>query len=72
MRLWFRCSHSKISRPLTEPRKGNEINRLNNTYVECLKCGERIPYSFSEGRAVGERRREPQGGAGVSTLRLGA
>ena len=60
MRLWFRCSHKKTSQPLTERRKDNEINRLFHTYVKCLSCGEHIPYSFSEGRAVGERRRLPE------------
>ena len=57
MRLWFNCSHKKTSEPITRRRNGNEINRLVDTFVKCVSCGVQIPYSFSEGRKVGERRR---------------
>ena len=60
MRSWFkklvpRCSHKKTSLPVTRRRKDGEINRLSNTYVICLSCGEQLPYSFTESRRVEER-----------------
>jgi hypothetical protein len=57
MMSWFRCTHKKKSLPITRRRKDNEINRLADTYVVCLSCGEKIPYSFSESRVLQERRK---------------
>jgi hypothetical protein len=54
---WFRCSHKKTSLPITRPRKDPDINRLSNTYVVCLSCGEQLPFSFQESRKVLERRK---------------
>ena len=54
---WFSCAHKKTSLPITRPRKDPEINRLSNTYVVCLSCGEQLPYSFQESRKVLERRK---------------
>ena len=62
----FRCSHKNKSLPVTRPRKDPEINRLRNTYVVCLKCGERFPYSFEEARVIAERRKaDPIGDAWI-------
>ena len=58
MLKWFRCTHKKTSLPITRPRQDAEINRLNNTYVVCLSCGERLPYSFQESRKIQEERRK--------------
>ena len=52
-----RCSHKKTSLPITRRRCDREINRLANTYVKCLNCGEQLPYSFSESRILQDRRR---------------
>ena len=61
MKFWlFRCSHKKTSQPVVRRRTDNEINRLHDTYVKCLSCEVRLPYSFSESRVVGERRRVPE------------
>jgi len=62
MRPWLskfvpRCTHKKTSLPITRRRTDIEINRLANTYVVCLNCDEKIPYSFSEDKAVHERRK---------------
>ena len=69
MKSWFRCTHKKTSLPITRRRKDSEVNRLSNTYVVCLSCGEQIPYSFSESRAVEERRRERAEGAAMPSFR---
>ena len=58
MRLWFRCAHKKTSLPITRPRRDGEINRLADTYVVCLRCNERFPYSFQESRPIPERRKD--------------
>jgi hypothetical protein len=57
MSAWFRCSHKKTSLPITRPRGIKERNRVANTYVVCLKCSEKIPYSHSEMKTLPERRR---------------
>jgi len=57
MRLWLHCSHKKTSLPITRRREMKERSRVANTYVVCLKCGQQIPYSFNEMKAVAERRR---------------
>ena len=56
MMKWFRCTHKKTSLPIAKPRKNPETNRLFNTFVVCLKCGEQLPYSFHESRMVQDRR----------------
>ena len=69
MKSWFRCTHKKTSLPITRRRKDNEVNRLSNTYVVCLSCGEQIPYSFSESRKLEERRRSRAEGATMPSFR---
>ena len=70
MKSWFRCTHKKTSLPITRRRKDSEVNRLSNTYVVCLSCNEQIPYSFSESRALAERRRSRAEGAVPSSRSL--
>ena len=72
MKSWFRCTHKKTSLPITRRRKDIkdvEINRLANTYVVCLSCSEQIPYSFSESRALEERRKPQVDGAAMPSFR---
>jgi hypothetical protein len=57
MTSWFRCTHKKTSLPITRPREVQERNRVKNTYVVCLKCGEQIPYSHNEMKVIEERRK---------------
>jgi hypothetical protein len=56
-RLKPACSHKKTSLPITRPRRDGTVNRTTNTYVVCLNCSQKIPYSFTESRTVSERRR---------------
>jgi len=69
MKSWFRCTHKKTSLPITRRRKGNEVNRLANTYVVCLSCSEQIPYSFSESRRLEERRKAREDGGPMPGFR---
>ena len=69
MHPWLRsflplCSHKKTSLPITRRRNDREINRLANTYVKCLNCGEQLPYSFSESRILRDRRKQETALAG--------
>jgi len=51
------CAHKKTSLPITRPRRDDVVNRTANTYVVCLSCGHKVPYSFTESRTVSERRK---------------
>ena len=62
MRLWFKCAHKKLSAPVIRPRNGDSINRLEDCYVTCLNCGQRLPFSTSAGCVVEERRQPSDAG----------
>lgn len=68
MKTWFGCKHKKTSLPITRRRKDNDTNRIANTYVVCLSCGEQIPYSFTESRTLQERRKQRPGGGVVPSF----
>jgi hypothetical protein len=72
MLSWFRCTHKKTSLPVTRPREEPQLKRLNNTYVICLSCGERLPYSFQESSKVPERRKAQADGEPEAVASPGA
>jgi hypothetical protein len=57
MKLWFGCSHSKTTFPISRSPKVRQLGRLADTYIVCLDCGREMPYSWSEMRVVRDRRR---------------
>ena len=59
---WFRCSHKKMSLPVTRRLEKKQAERRVNTYVVCLSCGQQIPYSFQEMKTIQERRKRPANG----------
>jgi hypothetical protein len=46
--LLFRCSHQRITRPITPVSKGGD--RSGETYVVCLECGKQFHYDLTEMR----------------------
>jgi DNA-directed RNA polymerase subunit RPC12/RpoP len=58
LNLLFRCSHRRLSRPVTPVRRGNEPG--GETYVVCLDCGEHFSYDAMNMRLG---RRIPRPGA---------
>jgi hypothetical protein len=48
--LLFRCSHQRITRPITPVSKGGD--RSAETYVVCLDCGKQFSYDLTEMRIV--------------------
>jgi hypothetical protein len=46
--LLFRCSHQRITRPITPVSKGGD--RSSETYVVCLECGKQFHYDLGEMR----------------------
>ena len=56
LRLLFRCSHKRISRPITPASRPGVPEA--DTYVVCLDCGERFSYDWQHMR-VGARIKGP-------------
>jgi hypothetical protein len=55
--LLFRCSHSRLTRPITPVSRSGEPQ--GGTYVLCLDCGKQFPYDLQTmrvGRAMSPRR----------------
>jgi len=53
LNLLFRCSHSRMTRPMTPAKKAGEPGA--DTYVVCLECGKQFLYDMKEmrvGKAV--------------------
>ncbi len=53
LNLLFRCSHSRMTRPMTPAKKAGEPGA--ETYVVCLECGKQFLYDMKEmrvGKAV--------------------
>jgi hypothetical protein len=53
LNLLFRCSHKRLTRPITPVSKEGE--RDCGTYVVCLECGKQFAYDLNEmriGKAV--------------------
>jgi DNA-directed RNA polymerase subunit RPC12/RpoP len=53
LNLMFRCSHRRLTRPVTPVSKAGIPN--GETYVVCLDCGKQFPYDLKEmriGKAV--------------------
>jgi hypothetical protein len=48
LNLLFRCSHQRITRPITPASKGGD--RSGETYVVCLECGKQFSYDLTEMR----------------------
>jgi hypothetical protein len=48
LNLLFRCSHRRITRPITPVVKAGEIH--HGTYVVCLDCGKQFAYDTAEMR----------------------
>jgi hypothetical protein len=49
----FRCSHQRITRPMTPASKAGD--RSSETYVVCLECGKQFSYDLAKmrvGKAV--------------------
>ena len=44
LNLVFRCSHQRITRPITPASKG--VDRSGETYVVCLECGKQFSYDL--------------------------
>jgi len=41
----FRCSHGRLTRPITPAGKG--VDRSSETYVVCLDCGKQFSYDLT-------------------------
>ena len=48
LNLLFRCSHQRITRPITPAGKAG--TRSGETYVVCLECGKQFSYDLTEMR----------------------
>jgi len=59
--LLFRCSHRRITRPVTPLSKAGEP--LGDTYVVCLDCGKQFTYDWKQMRIL--KAVEPSPGSGV-------
>jgi hypothetical protein len=46
LNLLFRCSHQRMTRPITPHGKG--MDRSAETYVVCLDCGKRFLYDLEK------------------------
>ncbi len=46
LNLLFRCSHRRITRPITPVTKTGEVH--HGTYVVCLDCGKQFAYDATE------------------------
>jgi len=45
----FRCSHEKLSTPITLPAPPDVLTgKTVETYVVCLDCGRKFPYSWEK------------------------
>src|SRR5215208_6278627 len=44
LNLLFRCSHRRLTRPVTPVTKGGQPH--GETYVVCLECGKQFAYDF--------------------------
>ncbi len=51
LNLLFRCSHKRLSRPVTPVRRGEEP--AGESYVVCLDCGGRFAYDTKTMRLGG-------------------
>jgi hypothetical protein len=47
LNLLFRCSHQRITRPITPAHK---VGDRSETYVVCLECGKQFSYDLTEMR----------------------
>jgi hypothetical protein len=47
LNLLFRCSHQRITRPITPAHKAGDPSE---TYVVCLECGKQFSYDLNEMR----------------------
>jgi hypothetical protein len=54
LRAVLRCSHSKITRPIT-PLDRSGVARCG-TYVVCLDCGTEMPYDWEHMRVNRQKR----------------
>jgi hypothetical protein len=49
----FRCSHEKLSTPITLPAPPEALSdKPSETYVVCLDCGRKFPYSWEQMKIV--------------------
>ena len=44
LNLLFRCSHQRLSRPVTPVTRSQENAGETETYVVCLDCGQHFSY----------------------------
>lgn len=59
--LLFGCSHRKRSLPITLRKKDASGNGTPaETYLVCLECGKKFPYSWEEMRIVRPKKQKPQ------------
>jgi hypothetical protein len=62
--ILFGCNHSNTSFPMTVRPKtfSGELelpSSASGTYIVCLECGKRFPYSWEEMKVVKSRERRP-------------
>ena len=60
LNLLFRCSHRRLSRPVTPTSKASDTK--GETYIVCLECGGRFGYDLSTMK-MGKRLAPRQGAA---------
>jgi hypothetical protein len=48
LNLLFRCSHRRLSRPVTPTSKGKGDIPRGVTYIVCLDCGGRFGYDLNK------------------------
>ena len=58
--LLFRCSHKRLTRPLTALSRSGEPR--GGAYVVCLDCGKQFPYDLQEMRIGKAARADPNAG----------
>jgi hypothetical protein len=52
------CSHRNTSRPFTTRKKvgaGGEQRIVSETYIVCLDCGKKFPYSWEEMKVLRDK-----------------
>ncbi len=46
------CKHRNTSRPFTTRKKSGEQRGVAETYIVCLDCGKKFPYSLDEMKVI--------------------
>jgi predicted transcriptional regulator len=50
LNLLFRCSHSRLTRPVTPVERAGVPQEQSQSYVVCLECGKQFAYDTREMR----------------------